>query len=297
MSVLYVQLSGGLGNQMFQYATSRALSLNSGVGLQVDAWSGFIRDQQYKRAYQLNRFPATLQYANGVARASLWTHRLFNRFLKKSSAFYEKHWYGNFYTEIDFKFESSLASANFQQHTWLLGYWQSPRYFEMHEPLLQQELMPPNPSHKNFLELGQKIRSCESVAVGIRLYEESSHPASHALHGKVKTIEDVNTALEKLYAERPAAKVFVFCTHRSPLLQKINLPTQSTFVTPDDGYEDALNCLWLMAQCKHHLFMNSSYYWWGAWLSQAVYQKENQLIYAADNFINIDGICQHWRRF
>ena len=297
MSVLKVQLSGGLGNQLFQYATARALSLNSGVSLLVDPWSGFVFDKQYKRQFQLRSFPINIQYINRLDRASLWLYKLKYKFSNSLPPFYDKQWYGDFYTEREFKYESSLASASFQNDTWLLGYWQSPKYFEMHRPLLHRELMPCMPVNKKFLELGAKMASCESIALGVRLYEESTNPAVHALNGKVKTAENINAALSQLYFERPTAKLFVFCTHRSPLFQSLNLPSDTIFVTPNDGYGDTLNCLWLMTQCKHHVFMNSSYYWWGAWLSESVYQKENQLIYAANNFINIDGICEHWRRF
>lgn len=38
---LIVQLNGGLGNQMFQYACARSLALRNGLELVLDDWSGF----------------------------------------------------------------------------------------------------------------------------------------------------------------------------------------------------------------------------------------------------------------
>src|SRR5262245_32709069 len=50
-----VQITGGLGNQLFQYATARRLALHSGVPLAIDHVSGFAHDF-YKRRYLLDRF-------------------------------------------------------------------------------------------------------------------------------------------------------------------------------------------------------------------------------------------------
>ena len=56
MSKLIVQLQGGLGNQMFQYATARSISLDNNLDLVIDDWTGFFRDTHYQRKYELNNF-------------------------------------------------------------------------------------------------------------------------------------------------------------------------------------------------------------------------------------------------
>jgi hypothetical protein len=81
------------------------------------------------------------------------------------------------------------------------------------------------------------------------------------------------------------------------LLKKLNLPKKTIFVTPEDGYTGSIENLWLLSQCKHHIFNNSSFYWWGAWLSSKFYKNNNQTIYAADNFINKDGLPKSWYKF
>ena len=50
-----VQIGGGLGNQLFQYAAARRLALHNGVPLTIDHLSGFARDF-YQRRYRLDRF-------------------------------------------------------------------------------------------------------------------------------------------------------------------------------------------------------------------------------------------------
>jgi len=48
-----VQIAGGLGNQLFQYAAARPLALHNGVPLAIDQLSGFTRDF-YQRKYRLD---------------------------------------------------------------------------------------------------------------------------------------------------------------------------------------------------------------------------------------------------
>jgi hypothetical protein len=159
--------------------------------------------------------------------------------------------------------------------------------------------MPPAPVRQRFLDMGRLMRESESVALGVRLYEESANPAAHARDGRVKTAGDINGAIARLRSQRPEARIFVFCTQRSPMLERLDLPESTVFVTHDDGYEGTLEGLWLLSQCRHHVFTNSSYYWWGAWLSQGVYTaaSEDQRILAADNFMNRDTPCHGWGSF
>ena len=54
---MLIFLAGGkIGNQLFQYATARKLSLKLKRSLVIDHQSEFGRDYIYKRDYQLNNF-------------------------------------------------------------------------------------------------------------------------------------------------------------------------------------------------------------------------------------------------
>lgn len=292
-----VQLSGGLGNQMFQYAAARALALHNEVECFLDPWSGFVRDKQYQRRFGLARLPIQLNTVGMWDQIRLWTYRVQVRFTHGTRLINDKKWYGNFINETQLKFHDSLLQKKIKTKTWMLGYWQSPKYFDRYTQQILQELQPLRPRDARFIELASAIDSSDSVALGVRLYEESNDPGAHALDGKLKSIADVNNAIGRLLAARPNARFFVFCTHRAEPLNQLDLPKNTVFVTADDGYDDAVDSLWLLTRCKHHIFTNSSYYWWGAWLSQANHSRDNQMIYASDNFVNVDGLCDQWLRF
>lgn len=299
---IYTYLCGGLGNQMFQYATARALALDHDAELVLDPWSGFVRDFQYRRHYELDQLPIQARIASPWERLPIWFYRAENS-LKQITVNaeerrdeIEQRSYGRFIIETKLAYLPWVNELKISSSAWLFGYWQSPKYFESHSDILLNELMPPMPTEPKFLEVGNHLRDVESVALGVRLYEESLNPNVHAKDGQIKSVADINGAIEQLRYQCPQAQFFVFCTHRSPLLNKLNLSPDSVFLTHDDGYEGTTQRLWLLSQCRHHIFTNSSYYWWGAWLSQEYY-KNRQVILCADNFINCDSSCKQWSSF
>ena len=47
-----------------------------------------------------------------------------------------------------------------------------------------------------------------------------------------------------------------------------NLKADNSFVFVDHNAGDEVAELWLMSQCKHFIIANSTFSWWGAWLSR-----------------------------
>lgn len=299
MKKVYVELNGGLGNQMFQYATARAFSLRAGAELVLDSHTGFTLDRQYQRQYELGFLAINARIATFFERLPNWLNRIHNRVFGNRLQLIRSSFYGTFIVENVLKYIPDLAYYSIKKSVWLMGYWQCPKYFQDYSDLLYIELMPRAPNDKNFLDLGKALRETESVALGIRLYEESSDPAAHSLNSQMKTVVEINNVIAKLVSSQPNAIFYVFCTHRFPVLKELNLPESTVFLTHDDGYEGSISRLWLLSQCKHHVFTNSSYYWWGAWLSKKVHKFDNtpQLIFASDNFINTDSLFSEWEKF
>jgi len=140
----------------------------------------------------------------------------------------------------------------------------------------------------------------ESLALGIRLYEDSKDPSVNCYDRKLKPLYLVRDQISILKEEFPNIHVAVFCSHRPPCLEELCLDSsQTTFLTADDGIESALDTLWLLTQCRHHLFLNSTLYWWGAFLSQSTHGgiPSGQKIIASDNFLNQTIYPPDWDLF
>lgn len=290
-------LHGGLGNQMFQYAAGRALSLNSGLGFALDTWSGFVRDRVFRRQYELGAFPIRARLLNPLERWPIWMYRLHSRTRGNHiTPFEARFWYGRFLNEYHL-LEQEFPRKTVDHTTWLNGFWQSASYFTDHAETIREELLPPTSSRRAALAVAQRMLHSDSVALGIRLYEESADPSRYARTGQLKTGQEIRQAVERVRSKHPKALFFVFCTHRAPLLTQLGLPPETVWVTGEDGYSDAIESLWLMTHCRHHIITNSTFYWWGAWLSGGRWKGLPQQVIAANNFANESTPCPNWELF
>ena len=93
----------------------------------------------------------------------------------------------------------------------------------------------------------------------------------------------------------PNANFYIFCTKNDKFLDKLELPKNTMRITAENGFADAVNTLWLLSRCKHHVITSSTFYWWGAWLSSKIYQANKQIIYS-DDLDNLDGLPIDWNK-
>jgi hypothetical protein len=298
---LTVLLQGGLGNQLFQYAMARNLSLRFGAALSLDTSAGFLIDRRYKRTYELASFRPHAR-CDRFRHATMWlAYRAFGRLggRKLQPGIRPNVWpLGGLVVEpaghvpLDIP---SLLDGDWTLH----GYWQSPRYFMEHSEQISQELMPPEPARPEALALGRELEAGDSLAIGLRLYEETKHPNAHCRGGSLKSIGQVGDVVHQVLSKRPGLRCVLFCSHVPRDLWLAQLPAGTILATPEHGFRSAVESLWLMSRCTHHVFCNSTLYWWGAWLSQARMQSFGRLpvVMAADNFVNQDCVLSSWMSF
>jgi hypothetical protein len=294
---IFLHLEGGLGNQLFQYAAARALAVQLGADLYIDPSTGFSFNNRYRRRPELPGFLFNDKNMSLNQRIPFIILRCFplKRFSAVKRVFHTVFPY--FYFEHSFEYTPAPVALDFYPNIWMFGYWQSECYFKQQEKVIRSELCPPIPLATRFRRLGERMRRRNSVAVGIRLYEETDKPEAHCRDGKLKSPSEVSAAIERLQSMYENLYFYVFCTHKSAFISELQLPCNTMVLTPDMGYTDARDTLWLLSQCRHHVLTNSSFFWWGAWLSSSHYASSNQVILAADNFMNRDSLCSNWLPF
>jgi hypothetical protein len=136
-----------------------------------------------------------------------------------------------------------------------------------------------------------------SVALGLRLYEEARSAEAHSRNARVKSAQEIREALNALVDAKPGFKVYVFCSHRAPLIDQLKLPPGTELVIPERGFSCPVESLWLMTNCRHHILTNSTLYWWGAFLGQWRQRNRHGTVIAANNFLNPDSVLPTWKTF
>lgn len=288
-----VRLKGGLGNQMFQYAAARSLGIRTGAVLVLDVSSGFILDRVFKRAFSLEPLPINYRKAGFFDQLPFLVEQVRRRFGHNSSLIRKRSW-GLFIHEAELIFQPEIQTWRLVGHAWMEGYWQSEAYFSDHADIIASELAVPAPTQASFLKMARTMVECDSVAVGVRLFEEVPGASKGEVGGLVPFgfYEDAASILSA-YVKNPV--FFVFCTDGKAVRDKLRLPGKIQYVTHDDGFDGATRCLWLISQCKHHILSNSSFYWWGAWMAERNGPSKGVII-ASDSFPNKDTIPARWLR-
>lgn len=273
--MIIVRLTGGLGNQLFQYAAGFRLAQVNQAQLKLDLSSYKVNPE---RAYALTPFRiqgliASRQEVNlfggreRIRNLKLWLHR-------KRLYLTDWHWLRQTSPRI---MPEVLAARG---KIYLDGVWQNQKYFEDVMPALQAELAFRDPPTGLNEVLAEKIRAVNAVSMHIRRGDYVNNPRTQSIHG-VCTLDYYQKALDNLAQTMPDIHLFIFSD--DPVWAKANLayPFPTTVVDhnpPEEAHED----LRLMSLCRHHIIANSSFSWWGAWLNPYP-QKQ---VYAPSRWFN-----------
>jgi hypothetical protein len=256
--VVYYSM-GGLGNQLFQYATARRLALEAGVEVAVDAsWHARTFPDTTPRPFALDALSVKVRALTPSEGAwARWArHPVLGRIPLTP-------W--TVRRERGFAFEPSLLRCG--DRTYLYGYWQSPRYFEDARHALLAELLPVAPPSEADRRILDAMGRCDSVLVHVRRGDYVTLGAAAAYHGTC-SIEYYRAAYDVVARSVRSPVLFVFSDDPAWVRENLRLPAPMVYVDhnpPEQGHQD----LRLMASCRHAILANSSFSWWGAWLGTA----------------------------
>jgi hypothetical protein len=254
---------GGLGNQMFQYAVGRALSLKSGQPLLLDV--SHFGDNMQHRGFELSYvFSGNFQIATQFDIDQLlgWQSPIFARKLLARSVF-AKFRSNQLIVEPHFHYWSEIEHV--PEKCYLSGYWQSEKYFGEYESEIRRDFLFREPLGEKNTVLARQMSQCVSVSLHVRRGDYLTNPKANAIHG-LCSLDYYRSAIQYILERTPTAKFFVF-SDDIPWV-RLNLPIEAShdYVEHNRG-EESYNDMRLMSMCQHHIIANSSFSWWGAWLS------------------------------
>jgi hypothetical protein len=256
-----VRIFGGLGNQLFAYAAARRLALTTRSELIIDDVSGFAHDHEYQRHYQLDHFNIPCRKATSAERLEPGARA--RRFLKRKINQLLPIGLRSYVQQKGMDFDARLLDLIPRGALYLEGYWQSEDYFKDIEPALREELRIKPPTDAQNLEMSSRIRACTAVAVHVRFFDMPGELGVTNAPGDYYA-----RAVAKMEELVPGAHYFVFSDQPDSARPCIPLSDDRiTCVSHNRGDEQAYADLWLMTQCQHFIIANSTFSWWGAWLS------------------------------
>ena len=259
--LVVIQLSGGMGNQMFQYALFLQLKA-LGKNVKIDDKTEYVgRDNA--RPIRLDIFDAKYPTPSEVEMQCL-TDSFLDMVSKVRRKLKGRKTYE--YMEKSPLFDEEVLKKD---RAYLVGCWQSEKYFENIKEEVRKAFI-----FKN-IQLSEKMREYEkqmqetnSVSLHIRRgdYLEVSD-----VYGGICTPEYYEKAMKQMEEWFPDCHYFVF-TNDVDWVKANYKQNNLTIVEGNDedaGYID----MYLMTRCKHYILANSSFSWWGCYLNPSEDKK------------------------
>ncbi len=273
--MVIVQLSGGLGNQMFEYALYLALAAR-GRQVKMDDVTCY---GQGTRPKQLDVFGIDYERASREELIQMTDASMapFQRIRRKLAGRRSKA-----YREAGVNLDPTV----FERDPVLLeGCFQSEKYFADCREQVREAFQfrgienGKYPLPESFRELLMQIEGTQSVGVHIRRgdYLDPSHGG---IYTGICTPDYYSRAFARIRERYPEAVFYLFSndpewTGAHFGGADMRLVTGSTEET---GYLD----LFLMSRCRHQIIANSSFSWWGAWLNG----NPEKMVIAPERWLN-----------
>jgi hypothetical protein len=263
-----VQLQGGLGNQMFQYAFGKSVAKAAGQDV------AFVKERSHKRTYSLDAFNVDIKFAPEMT--------------------------GSVFVEQPFCYNPAVYDAarnglNFN------GHWQTERYFDV-DLVRKHFTLRDQPSSPSLYVAGEIVRN-NSAFIHVRRTDYVG--INETYHG-LMTMEYYRQAVHRVLLENDDVKFYLFSDDPDWCEHAFAGKLDSTVVRhnkPGDGerpgkeHED----LWLMSLCRHGVIANSSFSWWGAWLGENRYPKRTVVApkkwFATPTLESKDIVPERWVKY
>lgn len=277
--MIIIQMAGGLGNQMFQYALYKQFK-SMGKNVKMDDEEGFREDVQRNPA--LAPFGITYEKASReeIIKITDSSPRIIAKVRRKLFGRKKKS-----YFEENKRFQSKIFDWD---EIYLEGYWQSEKYFADVAEELRQEYSLDNirKQKENGYGLSERaesflsqIEQTQSVSLHVRRGDYLM-PENQTLFGNICTEEYYKMAMRKMQESVPDCVFYLFTNDRAWAKEWLQEMQHVVLVDLPDGrdYEEFV----LMSRCKHNILANSSFSWWASYLND----NPKKTVLAPDKWLN-----------
>ena len=258
--MVIIQVAGGLGNQLQQYALYRKF-VSMGVEARLDiSWFQDVKNQ--KSVYAGRKLE--LSYFNGLVYETctpaekaelIGTDQIFGKLRRKLLPGTVK-WFHE--TQM---YHPQLLSL---RDSYISGYFACEKYYGDILYDLRQKIQFPESENPLNRELSEEMSHCQSVSVHIRRGDYLD-PENAAIFGNICTKAYYQSAMDRMNQERNDCHFYLF-SDDVEYLKQTYIGEQYTIVDINHG-SDSFFDIDLMSHCKHNICANSTFSFWGARLN------------------------------
>lgn len=267
--MIVVRLSGGMGNQMFQYSAGRALAIKHNMPLELDTtflehrikMPKFLRPSFSFRDFDLDVFNIEAGFAK-KNEIKFWNRPILSgqimltidAILRKIAIFpgWEK------------KFSFNKEFLKLGSDSYLQGFWQSEKYFMNIASTIRKDFTLNYDLPELNKNLAKEIENTNSLCVHLRRMHTGGD-----FHTKYD-MDYYNKGIEYIKKNNDIDKIYVFSDDIDWCKENINFGIETFFITREYAGKKGEGDMHLMSKCKYFIIPNSTFSWWGAWLSERV---------------------------
>ena len=263
--MIITRLVSGLGNQLFQYAIGKHLSIRHGVPLKLD--TSFFETQTLRR-FKLDNYNIVAQIASPeeINHFLFWQkdHGLPAKFYRKIQKMFPRNKRRYIKESEWWIYDPDVLNAS--SNVYLDGYWQHYKYFLNVYPEIFTEITLKEGADGAQVLKERILENSSSVSIHIRRGDYITDPDAYNLMGTLP-LEYYASAMDFINTKLSNPFYYIFSDDLNCAKDNLNIKAPSTFVDLEGGLKDYIE-LDLMSKCHHNIIANSSFSWWGAFLNR-----------------------------
>lgn len=259
--MIHVEIRGGLGNQMFEYAFAR--NIQEKTGQDICLHISYLDEDKIgtKRKYELDNFQLNPNVKTTYEKLPLIVDNFRNPAIKILKRLFPKLCF-NFFHQFGAYIWKENTYINFKispkKNYYLLGFWQSEKYFfNIKETLIKEFVL--RKVSDEFIKAKREISNMDD-AVCIHIRRGDFVGSNHEVCDMNYYRDCIN-----YFTERKPNTSFVFFSDDVQWVQSMFSDLQNSYIVSENiiDYEQMM----LMSLCKHYILSNSSFGWWGQYLN------------------------------
>lgn len=262
--MIIVRIKGGLGNQLFQYAAGYALAQRLQQPLRFNAaFTSNMTQRGYKLPFLNVESDGTIQDAELPDEVNIVKNKYINKALRIVGVSKIGFPNGLYWLEAQEKFLPEFFTIQ-ADTLYVDGYFQSPKYFDIHREKLLKAITPNYDEEQACLRELNEIRINTSIAVHVRRSDfKKDNNKFHYLLDEKYYCRAVRYMRE--HVQNPT--FFWFSDDMNWVKENIGNADDFRFVNIKTNHGD-VDDMMLMKNCNHIITANSTFSWWAAWLNE-----------------------------